>query len=131
MKSNMRIRSGPVGSVILLVSLSTHSGVDGSQTGEKSQASVLQGELAAASKVDAREWAAYVKELDRISRLEESKTMNPEAAERAKHEAWLRSCAPVSPVSKDADRLLELISKHPNDPAALETLSFVILTTRN
>jgi thiol-disulfide isomerase/thioredoxin len=131
MESVMKIRSGPVGAVILLVSLSTHSGVDGSQTGEKSQASVLQGELAAASKADAREWGVYVQELDRISRLEDSKTMNPEAAERAKSEAWLRFCAPVSPVSKDTDRLLELISKNPNDPAAVEALSFVVLTTRN
>jgi peroxiredoxin len=128
MESVMKIRSGTVGAVLLLVSLSTHSGVDGSQTGDKSQVSVLHGELAAASKADAREWGVYVKELDRISRLEDSKTMNPEAAERAKGEAWLQYCAPVS---NDADRLLELISKHPNDSAAAEALSFVILTTRN
>jgi hypothetical protein len=72
----MTIRSRPVGIVILLVSLSTHSVVDGSQTGEKSQASVIQGELAAASKADGREWATYVKELDRISQPGNWKSTN-------------------------------------------------------
>jgi peroxiredoxin len=124
----MSVRCGRFGIVILLVSVSAHLGAHGSQTGEKNQASVLHGELAAASLADAREWGVYVKELDRISRLEDSKTINPEAAERAKDEAWLRY---GTPVSNDADRLLELISQHPNDPAALEALSFVILTTRN
>jgi hypothetical protein len=124
----MSVRCGRFGIVILLVSVSAHLGAHGSQTGEKNQASVLHGELAAASLADAREWGVYVKELDRISRLEDSKTINPEAAERAKDEAWLRY---GTPVSNDADRLLELISQHPNDPAALEALSFVILATRN
>ncbi len=79
------------------------------------------------TKTDQREWTAYVKSFEQAEEIKRNGAL-PEAVALAHSQAWSRYCTPVAEI---ADRLLERVQDHPDDPAAVEALTFVVMTTRN
>jgi len=115
--------------VLLACFSSTNLGA-GAQTVETRSGLVSSGiqvEFKAFTTITEREQSRYNEEFVRAEGMRKSGAM-PEAVARVEHEAWSRYCASVV---QGADRLLMQINSHPDDPAAVEPLIQVAMTTRN
>ena len=113
---------------ILFTCLFSGSSFGGQPGGTKpGPASVVQGELEASTKLVKEDGARWIKELEAIEAMEK-KGATPEAVVRAQNEAWARYCKPVA---RSADRLLDVARDHPDDPAVVEALTYVVMTTRS
>lgn len=89
--------------------------------------SALRNEIETLSRADEQDADSYARECDRAEEIRKNRAA-ADTANRIEAEAWSRYCAASA---RRADRLLQLAQNHPDDPAAVEALSYVAMTTRN